>query len=115
MKHTKVFFTLLVLAAALLAFGCTSAGANFSPTASMWGEYNGLITDLQNAATIGNVSAETIKNKVAERNGNTALKEKAKLIDTQETADVKKIENTDKAKEALAEQLKKRFVLVPIQ
>lgn len=115
MKHTKVFFTLLVLAAALLAFGCTSAGANFSPTAGMWLEYNGLITDLQNAATTGNVSAETIKNKVAEKNGNTALKEKAKLIDTQETADVKKIENTDKAKEALAEQLKKRFVLVPIQ
>ena len=114
MKHTKIFFTLLVLAAALLAFGCTSAGANFSTTAGMWLEYKGLITDLQTEAVTGNVSTATIKSKVDLRNGSTTLKEKAKLIDLQETAVIKKIENTEKAKAALAEQLKKRFVLVPI-
>ena len=114
MKHTKIFFTLLVLAAALLAFGCTSAGANFSPTAGMWLEYNSLIADLQTEAVAGNVSTATIKNKVDLRNGSTTLKGKAKLIDSQETADIKKIEDTEKAKAALAEQLKKRFVLVPI-
>ena len=114
MKHTKIFFTLLVLAAALLAFGCTSAGANFSPTASMWMEFNGLVSDLQTAAANRDVTPETIKNKVAERNGKSSLKEKAKLLDLQEGTTIKKIDNTDKAKEALAEQLKKRFVLVPI-
>ena len=115
MKHTKVFFTLLVLAAALLAFGCTSAGAGFSPTAAMWGEYSNLVSEIQTAAIGSNVSAEMIKDKVTTKNNRPVLMNKAKLIDTQETADVKKIENTDKAKEALAEQLKKRFVLVPIQ
>ena len=115
MKHTKVFFTLLVLAAALLAFGCTSAGAGFSPTAAMWGEYSNLVSEIQIAATGSNVSAEEIKNKVTAKNNGTVLKDKAKLVDTQETADVKKIENTEKAKKALEEQLKKRFVLVPIQ
>ena len=114
MKHTKIFFTLLVLAAALLAFGCTSAGANFSPTAGMWLEYNGLITDLQNAATAGDVALETIKGKVTAKNNGLALRNKAKLLDSQEGTTIKKIEDNEKAKAALAEQLRKRFVLVPI-
>ena len=108
MKHTKIFFTLLVLAAALLAFGCTSAAvtdANLQKNAKeafAKGPIDDLVTSLVQKAATNEVSSDDVAKEVEKTNKNDFLKSLGiKIKDTK--AGVK----IDKG--ATAETLKGRF------
>ena len=108
MKHTKMFFVLLVLAVAVLAFGCTSAAvtdttlkdkgtAEFVKSA-----VDDLVTSLVQKAKKNEVSADDVKKEVEKTNEGFLKNLGLKIKDTQA--------GTNIAKGATAESLKTRFV-----
>ena len=52
MKHTKIFFALLVLAAAVLAFGCKQANTGFTMNENQTKAYNSMIIAFEAAASL---------------------------------------------------------------
>ena len=72
MKHTKIFFTLLVLAAALLAFGCTSAAVTDATTLTNtrkgWIDSTvaGLVTSFVEKAKTNEIPADDVKKEIKE-------------------------------------------------
>ena len=101
MKHTKIFFTLLVLAAALLAFGCTSAAIkSHAMTAEQLRVYNTAITDLKTLADNGDIKPGAVTKKLEEKKKDFSEK-KFVVVDKTPGAGIKK--GTTEA------QLKERF------
>ena len=108
MKHTKMFFALLVLAVAVLAFGCTSAAVtdttaqNKAKTEWANSAINGLVTGLVQKAAMNEVPAGDVKKEVEETNKSPFLKGLGIKIN-----DTKEGQKIDKG--ATAESLKDRF------
>ena len=101
MKHTKIFFTLLVLAAALLAFGCTSAAIkSHAMTTTQTMAYNAVITDLKGLADNGDIKPGAVTKKLEEKK-KVFLENKFVVIDKTPGAGIKKGTTEN--------ELKKRF------
>ena len=63
MKHTKIFFALLAVTAAVLAFGCKKAtdSAGFIMNTQQKVLYEGFITGIENSATSMDYPASSVK------------------------------------------------------
>ena len=104
MKHTKIFFALIVLAAAVLAFGCSNATARPMSTKQLTA-YDTAIAAFVISATGTNMKAADVTKKVAEVN--TTLNAKGiKILDLQEGTGI-----TRGTKKDVLEQ---RFIPVPL-
>ena len=103
MKHTKIFFALLVLAAAVLAFGCKQANdsSSFTLSTAQQTVYDTQITLLATAAATGDISAAMVKTKLQTMNMAVAS-QGFKITDTKDGTDIKR--GTE------AKALKERFV-----
>ena len=88
MKHTKIFFALLVLAAALFAFGCNQAntpgnGSGFTMNEHQKQAYNAQITTIALTAATQEIPANMVKIQLQTINeGFKSLK--FKVVDTKE-------------------------------
>ena len=101
MKHTKIFFTLLVLAAALLAFGCTSAAIkSHAMTNAQTAAYNAAITEFKGMADNGDIKPGAVTKK---------LEEKKKVFLENKFVVVDKTPGTGIKKGTTENELKKRF------
>ena len=101
MKHTKIFFTLLVLAAALLAFGCTSAAIKpHAMTGDQKEAYSAAITEFQGMADNGDIKPGAVTKKLEEKK-KTFLEKKFVVVDKTPGEGIKK--------GTTAAQLKERF------
>ena len=90
MKHTKIFFTLLVLAAALLAFGCTSAAIkSHAMTSEQTGVYDTAINELKGLADNGDIKPSAVTKKLEEKK-KVFLEKKFVVIDKTPGAGIKK-------------------------
>ena len=90
MKHTKIFFTLLVLAAALLAFGCTSAAIkSHAMTPEQTRVYDAAITDLKGLADNGDIKPGAVTKKLEEKK-EAFLKKNFVVVDKTPGAGIKK-------------------------
>ena len=90
MKHTKIFFTLLVLAAALLAFGCTSAAIkSHAMTPEQMRVYVAAITDLKGLADNGDIKPGDVTKKLEEKK-EAFLKKNFVVVDKTPGAGIKK-------------------------
>ena len=101
MKHTKIFFALLALAAAVLAFGCKQANSGFTMNAQQKTYYESVITAFQNTATVAEIPADTVKTTLATSNVGCAQLG-FKITDNDADKPIAKGTNAD--------ALKKRFV-----
>ena len=101
MKHTKIFFALIVLAAAVLAFGCSNATARPMSTAQLTA-YN---TALDSFNIHANWKAADVTKKVAEVNS-TLTRQGIKILDLQE--------GTGLTRDTKKDVLKQRFIPVPL-
>ena len=101
MKHTKIFFTLLVLAAALLAFGCTSAAIkSHAMTATQTMAFNAVITEFKDMAANGDIEPGAVTKK---------LEEKKKTFSENKFVVLDKIPGAGIKKDTTENQLKERF------
>ena len=101
MKHTKIFFTLLVLAAALLAFGCTSAAIKYhAMTADQTNAFDAAIAEFKGMADNGDIKPGAVTKKLEEKKKDF-LEKKFVVVDKTPGAGIKK--GTTEA------QLKERF------
>lgn len=101
MKHTKIFFTLLVLAAALLAFGCTSAAIkSHAMTVAQTTAFDAVITEFKDMAANGDIKPGAVTKKLEEKK-KTFSENKFVVVDKTPGAGIKK--GTTK------NQLKERF------
>lgn len=99
MKHTKIFFTLLVLAAALLAFGCTSAAIkSHAMTAAQTGVYNDAITEFKGMADNANVKPDAVTKKLEEKK-KAFLKKNFVVVDKTPGVGIKKGTTENQLKE----------------
>ena len=99
MKHTKIFFTLLVLAAALLAFGCTSAAIkSHAMTAEQTGVYDTAITEFKDMANNGDIKPGAVTKKLEEKK-EVFLKKNFVVIDKTPGAGIKKGTTENQLKE----------------
>ena len=101
MKHTKIFFALIVLAAAVLAFGCSNATARPMSTAQL----TAYDTALDSFTTETNWKAADVTKKVAEVNS-TLTGQGIKILDLQE--------GTGLTRGTKKDVLKQRFIPVPL-
>ena len=101
MKHTKIFFTLLVLAAALLAFGCTSAAIkSHAMTDNQTRAFNAVITEFKDMAANGDIKPGAVTKK---------LEEKKKTFSENKFVVVDKTPGVGIKKGTTENQLKERF------
>lgn len=105
MKHTKIFFALIVLAAAVLAFGCSNATARPMSTKQLTA-YDTAIDAFVIPATGTNMKAADVTKKVAEVNTTTLNAEGIKILDLQEGTGITRGTKKD--------VLKQRFIPVPL-
>lgn len=99
MKHTKIFFTLLVLAAALLAFGCTSAAIkSHAMTATQTAAFDGVITEFKDMAANGDIKPGAVTKKLEEKK-KTFLENKFVVVDKTPGVGIKKGTTEDQLKE----------------
>ena len=103
MKHTKIFFALLVLAAAVLAFGCKQANgsSSFTMNEKQTAAYTDWIKGLENNAAVNEISADIVKTSVITANAVFATLD-FKVTDNEAGKPITKGTKTD--------ALKKRFV-----
>ena len=104
MKHTKIFFALIVLAAAVLAFGCSNATARPMSTAQLTA-YDTALESFNIPATGTNWKAADVTKKVAELNS-TLTGQGIKILDLQE--------GTGLTRGTKKDVLKQRFIPVPL-
>ena len=104
MKHTKIFFALIVLAAAVLAFGCSNATARPMSTEQLTA-YDTAIDAFVIPATGTNMKAADVTKKVAEVN-TTLNANSIKILDLQEGTGITRGTKKD--------VLKQRFIPVPL-
>lgn len=103
MKHTKIFFALLALTAAVLAFGCKQANSSsFTLNAEQQKAYDAEIQSLEKAVSDMDLPADIIKQGLEQLNQELAKQYKFKIID-------KKAGNPV-AKGTKVDALKQRFV-----
>ena len=99
MKHTKIFFTLLVLAAALLAFGCTSAAIkSHAMTVDQTTAYNDAITEFKGMADNGDIKPGAVTKKLEEKK-KVFLEKKFVVVDKTPGAGIKKGTTENQLKE----------------
>ena len=99
MKHTKIFFTLLVLAAALLAFGCTSAAIKpHAMTADQTEAYSNAINEFKGMADNGDIKPGAVTKKLEEKK-KVFLEKKFVVVDKTPGAGIKKGTTEDQLKE----------------
>ena len=98
MKHTKIFFALLVLAAAVLAFGCNQAttpggnggnGGSFTMNAQQKAAYDAVIAYVKLQATAYEIPANIVAEQLTSTNKEFASL-KFKVVDTQKGKPVAK-------------------------
>ena len=85
MKHTKIFFALLVLAGAVLAFGCNQANSNgggFTMNAEQKQAYDVAIAYVKLQATAYEIPANIVAEQLTSMNKEFASL-KFKVVDTQ--------------------------------
>ena len=104
MKHTKIFFALIVLAAAVLAFGCSNATARPLSAAQLTA-YDTALEAFNIPATGTNMKAADVTKKVAEANS-SLTGNGIKILDLQEGTGITKGTKKD--------VLKQRFIPVPL-
>lgn len=104
MKHTKIFFALIVLAAAVLAFGCSNATARPMSTEQLTA-YDTAINAFVIPATLPNMKAADVTKKVEEVN-TTLNAKRIKILDLQEGTGITRGTKKD--------VLKQRFIPVPL-
>lgn len=103
MKHTKIFFALLAVTAAVLTFGCNKAtdSAGFIMNTHQKALYEGFITGIENSATSMDCPASSVEQALdAAQVGFQAAGFKVE----------DKTPNQDVKKGTKADALKKRFV-----
>ena len=99
MKHTKIFFTLLVLAAALLAFGCTSAAIkSHAMTSEQTRVYDAAITELKGLADNGDIKPGAVTKRLEEKK-ETFLKKNFVVVDNTPGSGIKKGTTENQLKE----------------
>ena len=99
MKHTKIFFTLLVLAAALLAFGCTSAAIKpHAMTPTQTTAFNAVITEFKDMAANGDIKPGAVTKKLEEKK-KTFSDNKFVVVDKTPGAGIKKGTTENQLKE----------------
>ena len=99
MKHTKIFFTLLVLAAALLAFGCTSAAIkSHAMTIDQTIAFNTAITGFKDMAANDDIKPGAVTKKLEEKK-KEFLEKKFVVVDKTPGAGIKKGTTEDQLKE----------------
>ena len=88
MKHTKIFFALLVLAGAVLAFGCNQANSNggnggsFTMNAQQKAAYDAVIAQVKLQAAAYEIPANIVAEQLTSTNKEFASL-KFKVVDTQ--------------------------------
>ena len=102
MKHTKIFFALLVLAAAVLAFGCKQANTGFTMNENQTKAYNSMIIAFEAAASLTDYPADAVKTTLTANNSVTFAALDFKVTDNEAGKPITKGTKTD--------ELKKRFV-----
>ena len=99
MKHTKIFFTLLVLAAALLAFGCTSAAIkSHAMTTGQKMAFGAAITEFKDMAANGDIKPGAVTKKLEEKKKGF-LEKKFVVVDKTPGAGIKKGTTENQLKE----------------
>ena len=103
MKHTKIFFALLALAVAVLAFGCKQANgsSSFTMNDNQKKAYESMITGFETTAAAMDIPAKSVKMSVESFNTSYASIN-LKVTDTQADKPI--------AKGTKADALRKRFV-----
>ena len=104
MKHTKIFFALLAVTAAVLAFGCNKATdpAGFTMNAQQKTAYDAVITAVETSAANMELSADVVKTTLENYNTTSFKALNFKVTDKEAGKPI--------AKGTKADALKKRFV-----